>query len=92
MLGRITPELPCEAVLGPDEWRAVYAAIHRQPPSVTPPLLPAMLGWIARLGGRLGRKCGEPPGPQTLWISLQRARDLAWEMQLISDLHPQSIG
>ncbi len=92
VLGRTTPELPCDAVLDPAEWQAVYVAIHHQPPPVIPPSLPAMLGWIARLGGHLGRKGDGPPGPQALWIGLQRARDLAWGMQLASDLHTQSTG
>ena len=92
VLGRTTPDLPCDAVLDPAEWRAIYVAIHRRPPPVIPPPLPAMLGWIARLGGHLGRKCDGPPGPQALWIGLQRARDLAWGMQLASDLHAHSTG
>ena len=91
MLGRVTPTLPCDAVLDPDEWHTVYVAIHRQPPPATPPPLPAMIGWIARLGGHLGRKGDGPPGPKALWTGLQRARDLAWGMQLASDLHMQSV-
>jgi hypothetical protein len=90
LLGRTTPDLPCDAVLDPTEWQAVYVAIHRQPPPATPPPLPTMLGWIARLGGHLGRKSDGPPGPKALWIGLQRARDLAWGMQLASDLHAHS--
>ena len=92
LLGRAIPDLPCDAVLDPAEWHAVYVAIHRRPPPVTPPPLPVTLGWIARLGGHLGRKCDGPPGPQALWIGLQRARDLAWGMQLASDLHAQSTS
>ena len=92
LLGRVTPELPCDAVLDPDEWYAVYVAVHHQPPPAISPPLPAMLGWIARLGGHLGRKNDGPPGPQSLWIGLQRARDLAWGMQLAPDLHAQSTG
>ncbi len=92
LLGRVTPELPCDAVLDPDEWHAVYVAVHHQPPPAISPPLPAMLGWIARLGGHLGRKNDGPPGPQSLWIGLQRARDLAWGMQLAADLHAQSTG
>lgn len=91
VLGRATPELPCDTVLDPAEWRAVDVAIHRRSPPVTPPP-PAMLGWIARLGGHLGRQCDGPPGPQALWIGLQRARDLAWGMQLAADLHAHSTG
>ena len=87
VLGRTTPELPCDAVLDPAEWQAVYVAIHRRPPPVIPPPLPA-----ARLGGHLGRKSDGPPGPQALWIGLQRARDLAWGMHLASDLHAHSTS
>ena len=90
VLGRTTPESPCDAVLDSAEWRAVYVAIHRQSPPAAPPPLSAMFGWIARLGGHLGRKCDGPPGPQALWIGLQRARDLAWGMQLASDLYEKS--
>ena len=92
LLGRATPDLPCEAVLDPAEWQAVYVAIHRQPPPVTPPPLSVMLRWIARLGGYLGRKHDGPPGPKALWIGLQRARDLAWGMQLASELQSESTG
>ena len=92
VLGRVTPDLPCDVVLDPAEWQAVYVAIHRQPPPTTPPRLPAMLDWIARLGGYLCRKGDGPPGPQALWIGLQRARDLAWGMQVASDLHAQTTG
>lgn len=92
VLGRVTPNLRCDAVLDPNEWHAVYVAIHRQPPPAIPPPLPAMLGGIARLGGYLGRKGDGPPGPKALWIGLQRARDLAWGMQLASDLHAHSTG
>src|SRR5512143_267884 len=92
VLGRVTPDLPCDVVLDPAEWQAVYVAIHRQPPPTAPPLLPAMLDWIVRLGGYLGRKGDGPPGPQALWIGLQRARDLAWGMRLASNLHAQTIG
>ncbi len=69
VLGRVIPELPCDAVLDLAEWRAVYVAIHRQPPPPIPPSLPAMLGWIARLGGHLGRKCDGPPGPNTVELT-----------------------
>lgn len=92
VLGRVTPDLPGAVVLDPAEWQAVYVAIHRQPPPPTSPRLPAILDWMARLGGYLGRKCDGPPGPQALWIGLQRARDLAWGMQLASNLHAQTTG
>ncbi len=36
---------------------------------------------IAKLGGFLGRKSDEHPGPKVMWIGMQRMRDftLAWE-------------
>ena len=46
----------------------------------------------AGLGGYLDRQCDGPPGPQAIWIGLQRARDLAWGMQSASDLHTASSG
>jgi hypothetical protein len=92
LLGRATPALPCEAVLDPAEGHAVYVAIHRRPPPVTPPPLAVMLGWIARLGGHLGRKHDGPPGPKALWIGVQRARDLAWGRQLMSEIPSYSTA
>ncbi|MBK8538330.1 MAG: hypothetical protein IPL59_26570 [Candidatus Competibacteraceae bacterium] len=71
--------------------------LARSPSTTSPrrssrPPLPAMLGGIARLGYHLGRKVIYPPGPVLFWIGLQRARDLAWEWQLASDLHAPSTG
>ncbi|MBK8753938.1 MAG: transposase [Candidatus Competibacteraceae bacterium] len=37
LLGRTTPELPCDAVLDPAEGQAVYVAIHHQSPPIIPP-------------------------------------------------------
>ena len=78
-LGRSCPELDCEAVFDPSEWKAVWLATQGSAPPQTPPGLKKMLTLIAQLGGydnRPGRK--DPPGPQTVWLGLQRMRDLAW--------------
>jgi hypothetical protein len=78
-LGRSRPDLNCEAVFEPSEWKAVWTVTQRSSPPKQPPRLEEMLKWIAPLGGyvnRAGRK--DPPGPQTLWLGLQRMRDLAW--------------
>jgi hypothetical protein len=40
-----------------------------------------MVGMIASLGGFLGRKSDGIPGPQTLWIGLQRAADFVLAME-----------
>jgi hypothetical protein len=78
-LGRGNPDLDCEAVFEPSEWKSVWMAVHRKPPPKTPPRMMEMLKLVAQLGGYLNhpnRK--DPPGPQTVWLGLQRARDLAW--------------
>ena len=89
-LGRAATDLPCDVVLDSAEWRAVYVAIHRHPPPALSPSLPAMLGWIARLGGHLGHKCDGPPVPKPSGSACS-ARDLAWGW-VASDLHAQSTG
>jgi hypothetical protein len=76
-LGRNGPDLDCEAIFEPTEWKAVWVAIHHQQPPKKPPRLSAMVHLIARLGGYVERKNREP-GAQTVWIGLQRMYDLAW--------------
>ncbi len=61
LLGRATPELPCDAVLDPAEWQAVYIAIHRRPPAAHPA--------TAAGPARLDRPPGRPFGPQGRWPS-----------------------
>lgn len=78
-LGRECPDLDCEVVFEPCEWKAVYVAIRKQEPPKTPPCLNEIIRMIASLGGYVIRKSTQP-GPQTLWIGLQRVHDLstAW--------------
>ncbi|MFC1863926.1 IS4 family transposase [Thermodesulfobacteriota bacterium] len=40
-----------------------------------------MIKMIAGLGGFLNRKHDGQPGPQTIWIGLQRARDFVLALQ-----------
>jgi hypothetical protein len=75
-LGRVCPEMPCGAVFTEAEWRAVYQIVKRQPAAAMPGL-GELLVMIAELGGYLNRKHAGPPGPQTIWIGLQRGRDFA---------------
>lgn len=78
-LARSCPDIDCEAVFEPSEWQSVWMAVHRQPPPQTPPRLEDMVRLIAQLGGYVNRpNRRNPPGPQTLWLGLQRMRDLAW--------------
>lgn len=78
-LGRECPDLDCELVFEPCEWKAVYKVVKKQEPPERPPLLNEMIRMIASLGGYVIRKKTNP-GPQTLWIGLQRTHDLstAW--------------
>ena len=75
-LGRECPDLDCEVLFKPSEWKAVYLIVEKQPPPKTPPRLNAMIRLIALLGGYVPKKSTEP-GTQTLWIGLQRMHDFA---------------
>jgi len=78
-LGQSCPDLDCEAIFEPAEWKAVWMVVQRQPPPTTPPKLGVMIRLVAQLGGYVNRpNRRDPPGPQTVWLGLQRARDLAW--------------
>jgi len=77
MLARSVPEAPCRVLLDPEEWQALYCAIHRvaQPPS-EPPSLAQAIQWIAQLGGFVGRRRSDRPGPEVLWRGFQHLSDL----------------
>ncbi|WP_241240922.1 IS4 family transposase [Burkholderia cenocepacia] len=68
LLARLDGELPCEVVLQPVEWRALYCRVHRtsRPPDMAPSLEQAVL-WIATLGGYLNRHNDPPPGATVVW-------------------------
>lgn len=81
MLGRTVPDLACSVIFEDHEWQSLYCFIHQtaKPPKAAPSLNKA-IGWIARLGGFLGRKGDGHPGAIVLWRGLQRLSDisLAW--------------
>lgn len=82
-LGRSCPDLDCEAVFDPSEWKSVWMAVTGKKPPRQPPKLALILPMIAQLGGYVtypARK--EPPGPQTVWLGLQRMYDLAMAWNL----------
>ena len=80
-LGRECPDLNCEVVLTPSEWKSVYRVKHRREelPS-TPPRLNDMIRLIASLGGYVIRPKTHP-GTQTLWTGLQQTHffAMAWD-------------
>ena len=81
-LGRGCPDISCQAVFDPAEWKSVWKVIHRTAPPKAPPSLGEMVRLVAQLGGYVNRKRNDPPGPQTIWIGMQRMHDFALCWQL----------
>jgi hypothetical protein len=81
-LGRSCPEISCEAVFEPAEWKSVYVVVRREEPPPVAPKLQEMIRLVAQLGGYVNRKRDDEPGPQTLWLGLQRLHDitLCWQV------------
>ena len=92
MLGRECPEMPCDVVFDHDEWRAVYLVSERKLPPDTPPSLDRMVRMVAALGGFLNRKGDGFPGPQTLWIGLQRTADFVLALDAHRSAEAESYG
>jgi hypothetical protein len=77
-LGRSSPDLDCETIFDPAEWKSVWMVVKKNRPPRRAPTLAAILPMIAQLGGYVNRPHREdPPGPQTIWLGLQRMYDLA---------------
>lgn len=77
MLARAVPEMPCSVLLEIEEWQALSCAIHHCPtPPTEPPTLGEAVRWIAQLGGFVGRRRRDQPGPETLWRGFQHLSDL----------------
>jgi hypothetical protein len=76
-LGRSCPEISCEAVFEPAEWKSVWQVVRRKSLPSKPPPLGGFVRLVAELGGYVNRKRSDPPGPQTIWIGLQRMHDFA---------------
>ena len=81
-LGRVFPEISCEAIFEPAEWKSVYRVVQGQAPPTQPPTLQKMVRMVAQLGGYVNRKRDAQPGPQTVWLGLQRTHDMALCWQL----------
>jgi len=81
-LGRAFPEISCEAVFEPCEWKSVCRIVRRQAAPSKPPSLSVMVRMVAQLGGYVNRKRPDEPGPQTVWLGLERLHDIAlcWEI------------
>lgn len=80
-MGRECPDVDCELIFEPSEWKSVYAMLRIEAPKEGSPRLNDVVRAIARLGGFVDRPKNEP-GTQTMWVGLQRCYDLskAWEI------------
>jgi len=67
LVGRECPELPADVVFEEWEWKPLVVIFCGKDAPLQPPNLARMIGWIAKLGGYIGRKSDGPPGPQTIW-------------------------
>lgn len=76
-LGREFPEISCEAIFEPAEWQSVYRVVRGASPPHEPPKLVEMIRLVAQLGGYVNRRRDADPGPQTVWLGLQRTHDIA---------------
>jgi len=81
-LGRELPDISCEAIFEPAEWKSVYQVVRRESPPAQPPSLSQMVRMVAQLGGYVTRKRDDEPGPQTVWLGLERMNDIALCWQL----------
>lgn len=83
-MSRIAPEISCEAFFDASEWRAGYVAATRDKASLpsTPPSMRVMIGYIAKLGGYLGRKNDPEPGIKALWTGICKLTHYAdaWDL------------
>ena len=78
-LSQECPDLSCEVIFEPNEWKPVYLTVRRGKLPVAPPTINEITRMIASLGGYVIRRSTRP-GTQTLWFGLQRMNDLstAW--------------
>jgi len=85
MFGRIYPDFDCEFIFTKEEWQAVHLVLNQTALPTSPPTLGEFIRMLARLGGHLGRKHDGPPGPQSIWIGLQRMRDFVLVLDAIKN-------
>lgn len=81
-LARLTPDVSCEEVLSPAQWRLLRRRFVPKNRAKTPPTLHQAMGWVAQLGGFLARQGDGEPGLKTLWRGYTRLHVLLEGAQL----------
>jgi hypothetical protein len=76
-VSRAYADKPCTMLYSEAEWKGVWMLVHRKSPPRRAPCLMEMTKLVGQLGGYVIRKKAGPPGPQTIWIGLQRMYDIA---------------
>lgn len=82
-LSRVMPDVSCATIFETSEWKAGYvAATRNRNPPTEPPALHVMMGYIAKLGGYLGRKSDPEPGVKVIWIGICKLTNYAdaWDL------------
>jgi len=91
-MGRSCPDISCEAIFEPAEWKSVFMAVRQQPPPSQPPCLEQIVRLVSQLGGYVNRPDRQdPPGVQTVWLGLQRMHDLAWAWMSFGPGAPKAL-
>jgi hypothetical protein len=76
-LSRTDPDIPCDEVFSPNEWKSVWYVTNKTPPPIQPPTLAEFVKLLTGLGGYNNRKKEHAPGPLPFWIGIRRMYDLA---------------
>jgi hypothetical protein len=77
-IGRTCPDIPCTVYFENNQWKALYCFLNKTPKSPKHvPSIREFIGWVARLGGHLGRKGDGEPGTKSRWLGLPRMDDIS---------------
>jgi hypothetical protein len=79
---RLLPDVSCEVVLQPVEWKLLRRKFEPKNRSKKPPPLRQAVRWIAQLGGFLARTGDGEPGLKTLWRGMGVLHHLVERAQL----------
>ena len=94
---RENPNQPATVAFTLEEWKSLYCVIHKDTIGKTtpipdkPPSIHQCVKWIAQLGGFLGRKGDGEPGVKTLWLGLQRLKDITSTWVMTRELQIEEV-